>query len=63
MIPTDPKDILILRSHRNTELEKYIMDEYNGDISFLYNKREPNHKSRKNHLHIKNFFLYITGRK
>ena len=63
MTPIDPKDIWILRPHRNIELEKYIIDEYNGDISFLYNKKEPNHKSRKNHLYIRNFFLYITGRK
>ena len=61
MTPIDPKDILILRSHRNAELEKYIMDEYNGDRSFLYNRRETVNKRRKDH--IKNFFLYIIGRK
>ena len=63
MTPIDPKDIMILRLQRNPEFEKYIMDEYNGDISFLYNRGETVHKCHKNYIHIKNFFLHITGRK
>jgi hypothetical protein len=62
MTPIDPKDIVILRLQRNPEFEKYIMDEYNGDISFLYDRGETVHKCRNN-MRIKNFFLYITGRK
>ncbi len=63
MIPIDPKDIRILKQNRNTEFEKFIMDEYNGDISFLYTKNESGNKCLKKCTHITNFFLYIIGRK
>ncbi len=63
MIPIDPKDIQTLRPQRNAELEKYIIDECNGDISFLYHRKKIVHDCQKSRMHIKNFFLYITGRK
>ena len=61
MTPIDPKDIWIERLNRNAELEKYILDEYKGDISFLFNRKEPEHKLMNKYIRLKKVLLYITG--
>ncbi|WMT51896.1 MAG: hypothetical protein RE471_03210 [Ferroplasma sp.] len=63
MMPIDPRDIWLLRPQRNADLEKYIIDEYKGDISFLYNRGETADNRLKHPMLIRRFFLYIKGRK
>ncbi|EQB71985.1 MAG: hypothetical protein M1462_05805 [Candidatus Thermoplasmatota archaeon] len=60
MMPIDPRDVGIFKDGKHGEIEKYIINEWNGDRSVLYKSRNSRRRDDATHGHpVLRLILYI----